>query len=220
MDEGEREAHLDYLQACADGPSASLEIHERSLGKALVCAVLALSVAAVGLWLTSLPLVFGPQTAAPVKWLLWGCGLPLLAAGLAGLALAEALRRRHGKRVLGITPDTLCFANSPAPIPWHTFDAFDIDQRHLSTLVVFSVSASSRAPELYPACYKSLVTPDASALAGGLRVKVWACTPTLAGRALAFEELTDLLYAYLEAAQARRTLGQLFPAVERLGAQG
>lgn len=217
MDDREREAHLEYLQACADGPSESLEIHESSLGKALVCAVLALLVAAVGLWLATLPLVFGPQTPLPVKWLLWGCGLPLLAVGLAGLALAEALRRRHGKQVLGVTPDTICFANSPAPVPWHSFDAFDIDQRHLSTLLVFSVSAFSRAPALQPACFKSLVAPDAVALAGGLRIKVWVCTPTLAGRALHLDELTGLLYAYLEAAQARRTLGQLFPGVERLG---
>lgn len=217
MDDREREAHLEYLQACANGPSESLEIHESSIGKALVCASLSLLVGVVGLWLATLPLVFGPQTPLGVKGLLWGCGVPMLLLGLAGLGLAEALRRRHGKRVLGVTPDTICFANSPEPLPWHTFDAFDIDQRRLSTLLVFSVSAFSRAPALQPACFKSMVVPDAVPLAGGLRVKVWVCTPTLAGRALHLDELTGLLFAYLEAAQARRTLGQLFPGVERLG---
>lgn len=219
MDEREREAHLEYLQACADGPTESLEIHERSLGKALLCAVLGMLLAAVGLWLATLPLVFGPQTPLAVKGLLWGCGVPMLLLGLAGLGLAEALRRRHGTRVLELTPETLRFANSPEPLPWHTFDAFEADQRHLSTLLVFSVSAFSRAPALQPACFKSLVAPDAVPLAGGLRVKVWMCTPTLAGKVLHLDALVELLYGYLEAAQARRTLGQLFPGVERLGTQ-
>lgn len=217
MDNLGREAHLDDLQARADGPREALDIHEGSLGKALVCALPGLLSVGLGIWFATMPIVFGAQAAQSVKWLLWGFGLTLLIVGLAGLALAYALRRRHGQRVLGITPDTLCFANSPAPVPWSTFDAFEIEQRHLSTTLIFSVAAFSRAPVLRPGCFKSLVTPDAWPVAGGLRIKLWMCTPIVAGRPMDLHQLTELLYAYLEAAQARRTLGQLFPGVEHLG---
>jgi hypothetical protein len=54
-------------------------------------------------------------------------------------------------------------------------------------------------------------------VAGGLRVSLWLCTPVVAGRHIALQELVDLLYAYLQAAQARHTLAQLFPGVARLG---
>ncbi len=217
MDNAEREAQLDYLQARADGPTQVLDIYEHSLSKALVCALSGLLLVCLGVWLATLPMLFGPHTPQPVKWLLWGFGVGMLMAGLAGLALAEALRRRHGQRVLGVTPDTLCFANSPAPVPWHSFDAFEIDQRHLSTVLVFSVSAFSHAPSLGPACFKSLVAPHAVAIAGGLRIRLWLCTPTVAGKRVDAEQLVELLYPYLEAAQARRTLAQLFPGVARLG---
>lgn len=49
-------------------------------------------------------------------------------------------------------------------------------------------------------------------------MRLWLFNPMLDGQRLDFQALTDLLYAYLNAAQARSTLGQLFPEVQRVGA--
>ena len=217
MDNDEREAHLAYLQAQADGPVEGFELRERSLGKALACAVAGLSLAALGAWLMALAVQFAPQAGSGVTWLLAGFGLGLAVPGLAALACAAVLYRRQGKLALSVTADTLCFANAQAPTPLHAFDGFEIEQGYFSTRLIFSVSASSRAPALAPACFKALAAPDAVAVAGGLRVRLWLCTPVVGGRRLALQELVDLLYAYLQAAQARHTLAQLFPGVARLG---
>ncbi|WP_230388173.1 hypothetical protein [Pseudomonas putida] len=217
MDNGEREAHLAYLQAQADGPTDSFVLLERSLGKALACAVIGLLFGALGIWLTVLAVQFSPSASSGVIWLMSGLGFGLAGVGVAGLACAAALYRRHGKRVLSVTPDTLCFANAQAPTPLHSFDGFEVEQGYFTTRLIFTVSASCHAPALAPACFRALASPDAVVVAGGLRVRLWLCTPVVAGRRLGLQELVDLLYAYVQAAQARRTLAQLFPGVACLG---
>ncbi|WP_409298811.1 hypothetical protein [Pseudomonas sp. KCJK8993] len=216
VDNAGKEALLEQLQAAADGPQGQCEIHERCLGQAALLALLSVLLLALGGWLANLPTAWQLHSAL---LLFWGPGALLLGAGLAGLMGAEALRRRHGQRVLALSADSLQFANAAEPTPWTCFDAFELEQRHLSLAVVFSVSAGQRAPELAPAGFKALAAPNARSVAAGMRVRLWLCNPMLDGRRLGFEDLTDLLYAYLEAAQARRTLGQLFPEVQRLGAK-
>ncbi|WP_411383285.1 hypothetical protein ACK3BK_21745 [Pseudomonas sp. L7] len=206
MADTDRETLLAWLGAHAEESCKPLALHESSRGKALACALLAFSLVLVGGWLASLPAQWQMQSG---QWLLWGPGVLLLVAGVAGLALAEGLRRRHGKCVLSVTDDCVLFANSHAPTPLYCFDGFEIDQRHLSMTLVFSLAAISRAPQLAPACFKSLVAPDAWPVAGGLRVKLWVCTPVVDGRRVDMQALTDRLYVCMEAAQARRTLGQL-----------
>ncbi|MBV4542437.1 hypothetical protein [Pseudomonas vlassakiae] len=219
MDNAEREAHLAYLQSQADGPHDSFELRERSVGKALACVMTALLLCALGAWLVWLALLFGPQAGSGALWLLVGCGLGLAAVGLAALACAAALFRRQGKRVLSVTPDTLCFANAQAPTPLHAFDGFEVEQGFFSTRLIFTMTASSRAPALLPASFKGLASPDAMPVAGGLRVRLWLCTPVVNGRRLDLQALVDLLYTYLQAAQARHTLQQLFPGVARVGVE-
>ncbi|WP_444757198.1 hypothetical protein [Pseudomonas sp. A014] len=206
MADTDRETLLAWLRAHAEESCKPWALHESSRGKALACALLAFSLVLVGGWLASLPAQWQMQSG---HWLLWGPGVLLLVAGMAGLALAEGLRRRHGKCVLSVTDDSVLFANSHAPTPLSCFDGFEIDQRHLSMTLVFSLAAISRAPQLAPACFKSLVAPDAWPVAGGLRVKLWLCTPVVDGRRVDLQALTDRLYVCMEAAQARRTLGQL-----------
>ncbi|HGA2318944.1 TPA: hypothetical protein ACIRVE_003528 [Pseudomonas putida] len=217
MDNAEREAHLAYLQAQADGPHDSFELLERSFGKALACAITGLLLCGLGAWLVWLALLFGAQASSGALWLLSGCGLGLLAVGLAALACSAALYRRQGKRVLSVTPDTLCFANAQAPTPLHAFDGFEVEQGYFSTRLIFTMAASSLAPALLPASFKGLASPDAITVAGGLGVRVWLCTPVVNGRRLDLQALVAMLYAYLQAAQARHTLAQLFPGVARLG---
>ncbi|AXQ46983.1 hypothetical protein N8H41_12790 [Pseudomonas vlassakiae] len=217
MDNAECEAHLAYLQAQADGPHDSFDLLERSYGKVLACAMTALLLCALGAWLVWLALLFGPQASGGVLWLLSGCGLGLVAVGLAALTCAAALYRRQGKRVLSVTPDTLCFANAQAPTPLHAFDGFEVEQGYFSTRLIFTMAASSLAPALLPTSFKGLASPDAITVAGGLRVRLWLCTPVVNGRRLDLQALVDLLYAYLQAAQARHTLAQLFPGVARVG---
>ncbi|MGY4523913.1 hypothetical protein [Pseudomonas sp. TE21394] len=218
MDNAEREAHLAYLQAQADGPTDSFELLEHSLGKALACAVIGLLLGGLGAWLIALALQFSANASSGVTWLMSGFGLALAGAGVAALACAAVLHRRHGKRALSVTPDTLCFANAQAPTPLHGFDGFEVEQGYFTTRLIFTVSAFSHAPNLAPACFKALASPDAVAIAGGLRVSLWLCTPVVGGRRASLQELVDLLYAYVQAAQARRSLAQLFPGVARLGA--
>lgn len=217
MDNDEREAHLAYLQAQADGPSDSFELLEHSLGKALACAVIGLLLGGLGAWLIALAAQFSANASRAAIWLLAGFGLALAGAAVAALACAAVLHRRHGKRVLSVTPDTLCFANAQAPTPLHDFDGFEVEQGYFTTRLIFTVSAFSHAPALAPACFKALASPDAVTFAGGLRVRLWLCTPVVGGRRLSVQELVDLLYAYVQAAQARRSLAQLFPGVARLG---
>lgn len=81
MDNAEREAHLAYLQAQADGPHDSFELLERSFGKALACAITGLLLCGLGAWLVWLALLFGAQASSGALWLLSGCGLGLLAVG-------------------------------------------------------------------------------------------------------------------------------------------
>ncbi|MBV4492707.1 hypothetical protein [Pseudomonas oryzicola] len=217
MDNDEREADLAYLQAQADGPTDSFELLENSLGKALACAVIGLLLGSLGAWLIALVVQFSANAGSATIWLMSGFGLGLAGAGVAALACAAALYRRHGKRVLSVTPDTLCFANAQAPTPLHTFDGFEVEQGYFTTRLIFTVSAFSHAPALTPACFRALASPDAVTIAGGLRIRLWLCTPAVAGRRLSLQELVDLLYAYVQAAQARRSLAQLFPGVARLG---
>ncbi len=167
MDNAECEAHLSYLQAQADGPHDSFDLLERSYGKVLACAMTALLLCALGAWLVWLALLFGPQASAGVLWLLSGCGLGLVAVGLAALTCAAALYRRQGKRVLSVTPDTLCFANAQAPTPLHAFDGFEVEQGYFSTRLIFTMAASSLAPALLPTSFKGLASPDAITVAGG-----------------------------------------------------
>ncbi|MBB1610841.1 hypothetical protein A9978_00160 [Pseudomonas sp. UMC65] len=215
VDNAEKEALLLQLQADADGPRHRCEIRERALGQAVMLALLSLLLVLLGGWLASLPSAWQLRSAQLWFWL---PGALMLGAGLVGLAAAEALRRRHGQQVLALTPDTLQFANAPEPTPWVCFDGFELEQRHLSLGLVFSVMAGSRAPTLAPACFKSLAAPHAWPVAAGMRVRLWLFNPMLDGQRLDFQALTDLLYAYLNAAQARSTLGQLFPEVQRVGA--
>lgn len=212
VDNADREALLLQLQTQADGPQHHCDIHERSLGQAAVAALVALVLVLMGGWLASLPAAWHLHA---VQWLLWVPGALLLGAGLASLFCAEALRRRHGQRVLWLTPDTVHFANAVAATPWREFDGFELEQRYLSLSIVFSTHVGSSAPVLTPACFKSLAAPDARSVAGGLRVRLWLFNPMLDGRRLDLEGLKDLLFAYLEAAQARATLGKLFPTVQR-----
>lgn len=206
MADTDREALLAWLRAHAQESCKPWAVHESSRGKALACALLAFSLVFVGGWLASLPAQWQLQTG---QWLLWVPGLLLLTVGVVGLAFAEGLRRRHGQQVLRLADDSVLFANSHAPTPLYCFDGFEIDQRHLSMTLVFSLAAISRAPQLAPACFKSLVAPDAWPVAGGLRVKLWVCTPVVDGRRIDLQALTDRLYVCMEAAQAQRTLGQL-----------
>lgn len=217
MDKTDGKADLAYLQAQADGPGEPFELHEHSLGKALACAAAGLVASGLGIWLATLPMVFGPQTASTVKWLLWAFGAGLAGLGLAALACAWALYQRHGQCVLAVSRDTVGFANASAPVPWEAFEGFDVDQRRLSTQLVFGIAAFSAAPSLRAPGFKALAAPDAQVIAGGLRLRVWACHFTLAGRKLTLAELVDVLYPYLQAAQARRTLARLFPGVARQG---
>ncbi|HGM5581822.1 TPA: hypothetical protein ACKP22_003528 [Pseudomonas putida] len=206
MADADRQALLAQLQAQADGPCEPWAVTESSRGKALACALLAVALLLVGGWLASLPAQWQMLSG---QWLLWAPGCVLVAAGVVGLAVAEGLRRRHGQQVLRLGDDGLLFANAQAPTPLYCFDGFEIEQRHLSTTLVFSLAAISRAPVLAPACFKSLVAPDAWPVAGGLRIKVWLCTPRVDGRRIDLQALTDRLYTCMEAAHARRTLGQL-----------
>ena len=217
MDNSEKEALLEQLQAQAQGPRGSIEIRERSLRQAALAALAAVLLITTGGWLASLPTAWHLRSA---QWLFWLPGLAMMVAGLAALAGAEALRRRNGKRVLALTPETLHFANAPHPTPWYCFDAFELEQRHFSIGLVFSVTAGSRAPILAPKTFKAFASPDAWPVAAGIRVRLWLFNPVLEGQLLDFEKLTDLLYAYLEAAQARQTLSKLFPGIVQIGSQG
>ncbi len=217
MDEAAREAHLDMLQDAADGPTESFAIHESSLGKAIACAVVSGSLVAVGGWLLQATAVLAAQLSAGLLVLMGSVALLFLLPGLAGLALAEALRRRHGQCVLAVTRDTLRFANALEPVPWVTFDGFDVDQKHLTLSLLFCRSGFSALPVLTPACFKSLMAPDAYPIAGGLQLKVWMCGPTVAGKRLDIDGVIKRLFPYLEAAQARRTLGLLYPEAEQWG---
>lgn len=215
MDNSGADADLAYLQVHAVGPDESFELCEHSLGKALACAVIGLVALGLGGWLTSLPTVLGPQTATAVVVLLWAFGAGLAGFGLVALVCAWALYQRHGQCALAVTRDTVGFANALAPVPWEAFEGFDVERRRLSTHLVFSLAAFGAAPVLKASSFKALAAPDAQLIAGGLRLKVWACNFTLTGRRLTLAELVDVLYPYLQAAQARRTLAQLFPAVAR-----
>lgn len=217
MDNTGADADLAYLQAHAVGPDESFELHEHSLGKALACAAIGLVAIGLGGWLASLPMLFGAQTASTVKVLLWAFGAGLVGIGLVALVSAWALYQRHGRCALAVTRETVAFANALAPVPWEAFEGFDVEQRRLSTHLMFSLAAFGAAPVLKAPGFKALAAPDAQLIAGGLRLKVWACNFTRAGRRLALAELVDVLYPYLQAAQARRTLAQLFPAVARQG---
>lgn len=215
MDDASREALLSELQAQADGPQQRHEIHERASGQALCSALGAAVLLFVGGWLVSLPSIIHMRSA---QWLCWVPGALLLTAGLALLAGAEAFSRRHGRRVMLLTADGVQFANAREATPWGCFDAFEIEQQHLSLALVFSVMAGQRVQGLTPPCFKSLAAPDARPVAAGMRLRLWLFNPMLDGRRLDLEALTSLLYAYLQAAQARRTLGKLFPEVQRFSA--
>lgn len=215
MDDASREALLSELQAQADGPQQRHEIHERASGQALCSALGAAVLLFVGGWLVSLPSLIHLRSA---QWLCWIPGALLLAAGLALLAGAEAFSRRNGRRVMLLTADGVQFANAREVTPWECFDAFEIEQRHLSLALVFSVMAGQRVQGLTAPGFKSLAAPDARSVAAGMRLRLWLFNPMLDGRRLDIEALTSLLYAYLQAAQARHTLGKLFPEVQRFSA--
>ena len=215
MDDASREALLSELQAQADGPQQRHEIHERASGQALCSALGAAVLLFVGGWLVSLPSIIHMRSA---QWLCWVPGALLLVAGLALLACAEAFSRRDGRRIMLLTADGVQFANASEATPWECFDAFEIEQQHLSLALVFSVIAGQRVQGLTPPGFKALAAPDARLVAAGMRLRLWLFNPMLDGRRLDIEELTDLLYAYLQAAQARRTLGKLFPEVQRFSA--
>lgn len=218
MDDVARRTHLAALQQAAQGPTDTFCLYESSLGKAMACAALALGSALMGIWLMQVTMTLSAQASKGVNLLMWGVALAFLLLGLTGLTLAEALRQRHGQCVLTVNRDTLSFANASEPVPWTAFDGFDVDQRHLTTSLVFSVAAFGTLPPLQPACFKSLVAPHVQRIAGGLRVKVWMCSPTVEGKRLGLEDLTQRLFPYLQAAQARRTLATLYPVAERWGA--
>nr|WP_288355545.1 hypothetical protein [uncultured Pseudomonas sp.] len=215
MDDASRAALLSELQAQADGPQQRHEIHERASGQALCSALGAALLLFIGGWLVSLPSIIHMRSA---QWLCWVPGALLLAAGLALLACAEAFSRRNGRRAMLLTADGVQFANAREATPWDCFDAFEIEQHHLSTALVFSVMAGQRVQGLTAPGFKSLAAPDARSVAAGMRLRLWLFNPMLDGRRLDIEALTDLLYAYLQAAQARRTLGKLFPEIQRLSA--
>ncbi len=215
MDDASRAALLSELQAQADGPQQRHEIHERASGQALCSALGAAVLLFVGGWLVSLPSIIHMRSA---QWLCWVPGALLLAAGLALLACAEAFSRRNGRRVMLLTADGVQFANAREATPWECFDAFELEQQHLSLALVFSVMAGQRVQGLTPPRFKSLAAPDARLVAAGMRLRLWLFNPMLGGRRLDIEALTDLLHAYLQAAQARRTLGKLFPEIQRFSA--
>lgn len=215
MDDASRQALLSDLQAHADGPQQRYEIHERASGQALFSALGAAVLLFVGGWLVSLPSLIHMRAA---QWLCWVPGALLLAVGLLLLACAEAFSRRNGRCVMVLSADSVQFANAREATPWACFDAFEIDQRPLRMALVFSVMAGQRVPGLTPPCFKSLAAPDARPVAAGMRLRLWLFNPMLEGRRLDFEELAGLLDEYLQAAQARRTLGKLFPEVQRFSA--
>ncbi len=217
MDEAAREAHLDMLQDAADGPTQSFTIYESSLDKAIACGVLSVLLVVVGGWLLQATTTLAAHLSAGLLVLMVVTALVFLLSGLGGLVVAEALRRRHGQRVLAVTRDTLCFANALEPVPWVTFDGFDVDQKHLTIRLMFCRSGFSTLPALTPVRFKSLAAPHAYPIAGDLQVKLWMCAPTLAGKRMDIDDLVRLLFPYLEAAQARRTLGLLYPEVEQWG---
>jgi len=159
----------------------------------------------------------GPDESFELREHSLGKALACAIIGLVALVCAWALYQRHGQCALAVTRDTVGFANALAPVPWEAFEGFDVEQRRLSTHLVFSLAAFGAAPVLKASSFKALAAPDAQLIAGGLRLKVWACNFTLTGRRLTLAELVDVLYPYLQAAQARRTLAQLFPAVARQG---
>ncbi|WP_313739126.1 hypothetical protein [Pseudomonas sp.] len=218
MDDVAREAHLAALQQAARGPSETFFLHESSLSRAIACAVLAVGSALLGIWLMQVTMTLSAQTSKGLNLLMWGVALAFLLLGLAGLTLAEALRQRHGQCVLTAKRDTLSFANASEPVPWTAFDGFDVDRRYLTTSLVFSVSGGSALPPLQSAGFESLVAPHVQRIAGGLRLRVWMCSPTAENKPLDLDDLTQRLFPYLEAAQARRTLDKLYPAAEWLGA--
>lgn len=215
MDDASRAALLSELQAQADGPQQRHEIHERASGQALCSALGAALLLFIGGWLVSLPSIIHLRSA---QWLCWVPGALLLAAGLALLACAEAFSRRNGRRVMLLTADGVQFANAREATPWDCFDAFEIEQQHLSLALVFSVMAGQRVHGLTSPCFKSLAAPDARPVAAGMRLRLWLFNPMLDGRRLDIYELAGLLDEYLQAAQARRTLGKLFPEVQRFSA--
>ncbi|MDD1506637.1 hypothetical protein [Pseudomonas sp. CNPSo 3701] len=215
MDDASRAVLLSELQDQADGPQQCHEIHERASGQALCSALGAAILLFVGGWLVSLPSIIHMRSA---QWLCWVPGALLLAAGLAMLAGAEAFSRRNGRLIMLLTADGVQFANAREATPWQCFDAFEIQQHHLRLSLVFSVMAGQRVQGLTPPCFKSLAAPDARPVAACMRLRLWLFNPMFDGRRLDIEELTELLYAYLQAAQARRTLGKLFPEVQRFSA--
>lgn len=215
MDDASREALLSELQAHADGPQQRCEIHERCSGQTVMSGLCALLLIVVGGWLVSLPSLIHMRSA---QWLCWVPGALLVAAGLALLACAEAFSRRHGSCVMALTADGVEFANASAATPWECFDGFEIDQRPLSMALVFSLMAGQHVQGLTPPRFKSLSAPDARPVAGGMRLRLWLFNPMLDGRRLDMEELAGLLDEYLQAAQAQRTLGKLFPDVQRFSA--
>ena len=217
VDNSDKEILLEQLQAQADGPLHTCEIRERSLGQAAGAALIAVLLVILGGWLISLPASWHLRSAQ--LWF-WVPGTIVLVAGLAALLCSEAFRRRHGKRVLLLTPDSVQFNNAIGPTPWHHFEGFELEQSHFSLAIVFWVSVGNHAPALNPVSFKSLAAPDAWSVANGMRIKLWLFNPMLEGQRLDFERLTDLLYAYLNAAQARATLDKLFPTVKRISMLG
>lgn len=211
MDDLTREAHLESLQAAAEGPQHSCELRERCRVQACLLGLAAVVPFATGAWLLWANHVFAHSI------LVWGPAWLLIAAAGAGLAIAWALWRRHGSVVLALTPETIAFANSPAPAPLHSFSELFVDQRHLHSTLAFTVYAPTGAPALRPRCYRSLAAPHAWPIAGGLQIKLWYVCLTLDGEPLDHQQVAYLIHDYIEAAQARRTLGQLFPGVQRLG---
>ncbi|AIR89692.1 hypothetical protein [Pseudomonas cremoricolorata] len=210
------EDELAWLQASAEGPSETFDIIELSLGKAVACAVVALLALAAGGFLALTASRIAEHLSGGLLSVLWGLALALLAAGLAGLSLAEALRRRHGARVLTVSRDTLRFADD-IELPWETFDSFEVDQRLVTTSLLFAIAAYAQMPPLPNVGLASLAAPHVQPVPGGLRIKIWMCTPKVNGRTLDYQALANLLFPYLEGAQARRTLSRLYPDVENIG---
>lgn len=175
-------------------------------------------VIALGVWLLWLMALIGASPARPALLTAWIVALGLVVAGAGLLWLADALRRRHGQCILVLTPDSVTFSNANGPVPLHGFSGFELDQGLVRLRLTFWVAGFAQAPALRPPCFKSLRAPDASPVAGGLGLDLWLCNATVDGQRLELHALKDLLYAYLEAAQARHTLAQLFPQVQRYGA--
>ncbi|UFH49272.1 hypothetical protein [Pseudomonas sp. KNUC1026] len=211
MDDLERQAHLQALQTAAEGPQHSCELSERCRVQACLLGLAAGAPLVIGAWLLWANQAFAHSI------LVWGPALLFIAAGGAGLAIARALWRRHGCVVLALTPDTLAFANSPEPAQLYQFSEFVLEQSYLHTTLAFTVHAPKGAPPLSPRCYRSLAVPDAWPIAGGLQIKLWYVRLTLDGEPLKHRQVVQLIYSYVEAAQARHTLALLFPGVQRLG---